>query len=145
MGVINLSYRGNSYHFFNGKVSTNPVKKTGVTDSPMQYQNGVINLGLNEMSHLVSEMSKFEVDEHITGLIMAHQYSLKKGIQLFGNRAEEATVKELKQIHDMDTYTPLDPKTLSQEEKNKALSALLFLAAKRDGRLKAYKCAVGSK
>ena len=54
-------------------------------------------------------------------------------------------MKELKQIHDMDTYTPIDHKTLSTEEKNKALLALFFLTEKRDGKIKGRKCAVGSK
>ena len=44
-------------------------------------------------------MEDWEVDEHTTGLVMAHQYSLKKGVELFGERAEDATVKELSQIH----------------------------------------------
>ena len=45
----------------------------------------------------------------------------------------------------MDTYTPIDPTTLSKEEKNKASSALIFLTEKRDGRIKGQKFAVGSK
>ena len=78
-------------------------------------------------------MDEGDINEHICGLIMSHQYTLKKGLELFGEKAEEAAVKEMKQIHDMDTYTPIDPKTLSTEEKNKALSALFFLTEKRDG------------
>ena len=45
----------------------------------------------------------------------------------------------------MDVYVPMDPKELSYEERAKALSALLFITEKRDGRIKARKCAVGSK
>ena len=45
----------------------------------------------------------------------------------------------------MDKYTPIYAKTLSKEEKNKALSALFFLTEKRDGRIKGRKCAVWSK
>ena len=51
-------------------------------------------------------------------------------MELFGEKAEEAAVKELKQVHDIDTYTTIDPKTLSKEVKNKALSALFFLTEK---------------
>ena len=90
-------------------------------------------------------MGEDEICEHIVGLIMAQQYTLKKGLELFGEKAEEAAIKELQQIHDMDTYTPMDPKTLSFEEKKKALSALFFLTEKRNGDIKARKCAVGSK
>jgi len=107
--------------------------------------NGVINLGLDSISQEVREMDDQEIEEHITGLIMAHQYSFKKGMELYGDRAEKATIKELKQIHEMDTYTPMDAKKLSREEKNKALSAMLFLTQKRCGKVKARKVAVGSK
>ena len=41
-------------------------------------------------------MGECDRDEHIVGLIMAHQYSLKKGLELFGKKAEDATLKELK-------------------------------------------------
>ena len=75
-------------------------------------------------------MDKADVDESICGLIMAHQYTLKKGVELFGEKTEEAAVKELKQIHGMITYRPIDPRILSMEEKNKTLSALFFLTEK---------------
>ena len=65
-----------------------------------------------------------DINEHIVGLIMAHQYTPKKGLELFGKKAEEAAVKELKQIHDMDTYTPIDPKTLSKVHFQKKLLLL---------------------
>ena len=52
-------------------------------------------------------MSDEDIEEHITRLIMFHQYTLKKGLELYGDKAEKATVKEFTQIHDMDTYTHL--------------------------------------
>lgn len=67
---------------------------------------------------------------------------IKKGIELFSKEAEEATVKELQQIDDMDMYIPVDPKDLLPEDKSKALLALFFLTRKRDGHLKGHKCAV---
>ena len=70
---------------------------------------------------------------------MAQQYSLKKGMELFGDRAGKATLKEMQQLHDMDTYMPVDPKTLSPEEKCKALSALFFITEKQDGSIKGRK------
>ena len=41
-------------------------------------------------------MDEGDIDEHICGLIMSHQYTLKKGLELFGEKAEEPAVKELK-------------------------------------------------
>ncbi len=37
---------------------------------------------------------------HIVGVILAQQYSVNKGIQLFGDRAKESVSKELQQLHD---------------------------------------------
>ena len=70
---------------------------------------------------------------------------MKKGLELFVDRAEAATTKELQQIHDFGTYVPQDAKSLSREERMKALSALMFIFENRNGDIKARKCAVGSK
>ena len=90
-------------------------------------------------------MEDWEVDEHITGLVMAQQYFLKKGVELFGERAEEATLKELSQIHCMDTYTPIHASELTRAERKKALEALFFRTKRRNGMIKGRKCAIGSK
>ena len=84
-------------------------------------------MNLDHGDQEIESFDKEDINEHILGLIMTLQYTLKKGIELFGEKAEEAAVKELKQIHNMDTYMPIDLKTLSKEEANKALSALFFL------------------
>ena len=70
---------------------------------------------------------------------------MKKGIEHFGEKGEEATLKELKKIHDMDTYTPIAASDLTYEQKRKALSALFFLTKKRNGDIKGRKVADGSK
>ena len=50
----------------------------------------------------------------------------------------------MQQIHDFGMYISMDAKSLSREDKMKALSSLMFILEKRDGRVKAQKCAVGS-
>ena len=49
-------------------------------------------------------------------MILASHFSLKKGIELLGNRAEKATTKQLQQIHDMDNYELQDALKLSKKE-----------------------------
>ena len=93
MGVTNLCYRGNRYKLKDGIVSLN-------IDSHLEHH---------------PEMDQGKINEHILGVIMIHQYNLKKGLELFGDKAELATVKELRQIHDMGTYVPMRPEELSQE------------------------------
>ena len=107
----------------------------------MQYTNGAINLNL--LNREFAPMDKFDVDKHIVCFIMAYQYSMKKGIGLFGKRAEKASLKELKHTHDKDTYTLMDPNKLTKEQKRKALSILFFLTEKRDDRIKGRQVADG--
>ena len=53
--------------------------------------------------------------EHLLGVILVQQYKLKKGLELFGDRAEAAPTKELQQIHYFGTYVPQHAKSLSRE------------------------------
>ena len=122
-GVIHLTYRGAKF----------------------KMDHGVIHLNLGDSEAGPALMSEFEVDEHILGVILVQQFNLKKGLGLFGNKAEVATLKELKQIHDMGTYVLLKASKMSRKDKMQALSSLMFIVEKRDGRVKARKCAVGSK
>ena len=49
-------------------------------------------------------MSGEESEAHIVGVIFAQHFSLNKGIEIFGNKADVDVQKELSQIHAMDTY-----------------------------------------
>jgi hypothetical protein len=71
------------------------------------------------------------------------QYSMKKGIKVFGESGVNAVVEELQQLHDRKA---LDPKRkLSREDKKAALHYLMFLKKKRCGRIKGRGCADGRK
>ena len=91
---------------------------------------GVINLNLGEKPTLPPLMEA-QVEDHIMGVVFAQQYTLKKGPKKIGDRAEEATTKELKQTHDMGTYQPLDATKLTKKERMEALSSLLFITEKK--------------
>ena len=68
-----------------GIVCVNLEGKPGVDNDPgMQYIDGVLNLNLEgQASEEPPQMSEDEVKEHLLGVILAHQYTLKKGIELF--------------------------------------------------------------
>ena len=72
------------------------------------------------------------------------QYGLKAGFRKFGPRADAAVTKELSQLHTMNCFCPCDPRSLSREDRCKALASLMFLTEKRTGELKARACANGS-
>jgi hypothetical protein len=74
----------------------------------------------------------------------AETFSLKKGIKVFGNRANEAAYGELKQLHDRVVFEPIHVDSLDPKEKKRAMESLLFLTEKRDGRIKGRACANGS-
>eukprot|EP00956_Cyclotella_meneghiniana_P039837 scaffold180856_cov40-Cyclotella_meneghiniana.AAC.2 len=58
---------------------------------------------LEEGERLVSD----HVVMHSLGVVLAEQYSINKGIRLFGDRARESVTKELRQLHDYVTYMPV--------------------------------------
>jgi hypothetical protein len=58
------------------------------------------------------------------------QYGHDAGICHFGDRAEIAVTKELHQFNTYDLFEPIASDSLSNEEKKKALSSLLFLKEK---------------
>jgi hypothetical protein len=72
------------------------------------------------------------------------QYNLKPGLRKFGSRGEEATVKELSQLHIMDTWTPMEASKLSRKQRMHALSSLLFFKEKQTGDIKGQVCINGA-
>ena len=46
---------------------------------------------------------------------------------MYGEQGEFATKKELKQLHDMEMFQPIDPDKLTEEERQKAIASLMFL------------------
>jgi hypothetical protein len=58
------------------------------------------------------------------------QMSLKQGLKKWGKRAEEGAMKEMHQLNDLKAFFPRDPKTLTREQRVRALSSLIFLKEK---------------
>ncbi len=82
------------------------------------------------------EMTMTSEDEiKVWGYLMT-QYNLVLGLKKFGTQGETVTIKELTQLHVMDTWTATNPAKLSREEQVKALSLLLFLKEKQTGDVK---------
>jgi hypothetical protein len=73
------------------------------------------------------------------------QYSLKKVLQKFRGKAEDAVSKELLQLHMKDTFAPQVGEELSEERRKGALELLMFLKEKLDRTIKGRACAEGRK
>jgi hypothetical protein len=85
---------------------------------------------------------KCYADKEIIALAFT-QYFLKQGLKKFPVAAGEATVKEMKQLHDKEVFDPRHPWELTSKEKKEALGSLIFIKEKRDTRIKARACADG--
>ena len=79
------------------------------------------------------------------GVVIVDHFNTNKGVNIFGDRTEDSVMKELRKIHDMNTYEPMDASMLTYQERKYALALLLFITEKRNGDIKARKVAVGSK
>ena len=106
-GVNNLCYRGTRY--------TLDEVTPGEEDN-MTYKVGVLNVNIDTPTQAPDEGWQYydKLKEHLLDVILVQKYNLKKVLELFGKRAEEATTKELQQIHDFGTYIPQDAKLLSR-------------------------------
>ena len=80
-----------------------------------------------------------------TSSITLTQYSIKKGLELFGEAGAEAVIKELQQLHDRGVMVPKESSSLSSDEKRNALQYLMFLKQKRCRKIKGCGCTDGCK
>jgi hypothetical protein len=74
----------------------------------------------------------------------AGQYQMEAGIRKFGEQGEIAVTKELDQFNKYKVFEPKHANDLSEEDKKRALSSLIFLKEKKNGTIKARSCANGS-
>ena len=72
------------------------------------------------------------------------QFGLEAGLRHFGDRGKTAVTKELTQFNLYDVFEPLEADMLTEEERQKALTSLIFLKEKQNGDVKARSCANGS-
>jgi hypothetical protein len=69
-----------------------------------------------------------------------------RGIKMYGEQALAAIMKELKQLNDgamngKPAVLPIDPKTLTAEEKEHAMEAVALIKKKNNGTIKGRCCA----
>ena len=67
----------------------------------------VINLQLDDDAPPPPKTTEAHTDAHILGVIFVQKYGLKKGMELFGEKADAAVVKELTQIYELETSEPI--------------------------------------
>ena len=93
--------------------------------------------------HVPSEIG-YDQNETLRHTVLT-QYTLKKGLQVFGPPGVEAVYKELQQLHERNVGEPRDASTLSSTQKKNAQGYLMFLKQKRTGQIEGQGCADGRK
>ena len=88
---------------------------------------GVINLQFDDGAPLPLKMTEAQTYAHMLGVVLVQQYGLNKRVELFSEKADADVLKELKQIHELETYEPI----LSSDKE--ALESLLFFTEKKRG------------
>ena len=91
---------------------------------------------LNDVEHDQDlELVTQSEDEMAVMKYLLTQYNMKAGLRHFVEKGVAAANGELAQLHVMDTWLPEDPAMLSRAEKVRAVSSLMFLKEKRNGKL----------
>ncbi len=65
-------------------------------------------------------------------------------LKRFGKQSKQVVTKELKKLHDMVTYVPMDASKITHQQREEAMQLLMFLTKKQDGRIKSRAWADGS-
>ena len=80
----------------------------------------------------------------VTHMVMT-QYGYKAAIRKFGPVADKAITAELTKVHQRDAFAPQNAKTLTYEQKRRALESIMHVKHKRDDSKRARLCADGRK
>ena len=92
---------------------------------------GESHISMNEEDDTPISIENDEVG--IFGIIML-QVSIKQSYKLYGKeRTDRGALKEVQQLHDLEVFFPRDPKSLTKEERIRALSSLIFMKEKHEG------------
>ncbi|CAB9512358.1 hypothetical protein SEMRO_532_G161430.1 [Seminavis robusta] len=87
------------------------------------------------MTQVLMSQTGAPTEQIMTQFLLEHvahtQYSVNKGLKVFGEPGAEAVIKEMKQLHDREVGQPVKAALLTPEEKRKSLEYLMFLKKKR--------------
>ena len=76
-------------------------------------------------------MTEEEYESHIVGIVLAQMSNLRKGIELFGERADDAVLTKLTQVDEFETYQPMHKHELGKEDRKKILESMMKVTEKR--------------
>jgi hypothetical protein len=68
------------------------------------------------------------------------QFSLCQGLKKFPVQSKLAAMTEMKQLHNMQVFAPVNKSNLSKQELSQVLNSLMFIKEKQCGKFKAWAC-----
>ena len=123
-----------------------------VVKPPQNYEPSFHGQKYEGTSHLITQFHEpertLEYEPHEATILaqsFAQTYSLKQAINKFGEKGRMAAIEEMRQLHDREVFKPIHPNNLSEKQRRNAMSSLIFITEKRDGRIKGRTVADGSK
>ena len=117
------------------------------TETNQDEENGLV-YNHDEARVLVTVITPF--NKHMEHVVEEHRqqhvvtYSLKAGINKFGDQAKASAHEEMKQLHNRSCFRPVYKCLLNKFKKQRPMESLLLLTEKRDKMIKSQHCANGS-
>jgi len=97
-----------------------------------------------QLYHEALDWLGFRQNEIVELSFKAQQWSIQQGIRKFGDEGKKSTMKEIENLAVKNNcFGEVNYKSLSQEQKDKALPILIFMVKKRNGDIKTRGCANG--
>ncbi len=94
-------------------------------------------LDIDDTEHIVdTALTTTNADKIAVWGYLMTQYNLKARLRKFGDKATNAAITELTQLHVVDRWAVMDLSKLTREDRSKALSSFLLLKEKNCGKLK---------
>jgi hypothetical protein len=90
----------------------------------------------------------FEYDTEeasILAMSFAQIYGLTKRLIKFGDKGKKAAIAEMKQLHDRDSFRPININHYDRDDRKRVMESIMFLTEKKDGTIKARNVTDGCK
>ena len=126
-----VSVPPSDYMHWMGKICITNIQ----TETNQDEENGLV-YNHDKTRVLATDITTF--NKHMEHVVEEHRqqhvvtYSLKAGINKFGDQARASAHQEMKQLHDRSCFRPVHKCLFNRFEKQRPMESLLFLTEKRD-------------
>ena len=117
-------------------MNTTPNRKEITEGDAASALNDIDDNPLDALNYIVHYMFAQLGTTSINDPSLFQQMSTKRGINIFGEPAVQALLKEFVQFSDLNVFKGIDPETLTKEQKREALRTLSTIKLKRSKELK---------